>query len=406
MTHTARAFAPAPGSWGSIALIYCYGVLTTASLSKIIPILGDTAVHLGASPAQFALLISLMTILPAVLASVAGSIVDRVGAHRALQIVAVLGVLVNAAYLLTDSLGTFMAVRVAEGLIAVGTYSAAPGLIMATAADARRRRAMAVWSTYTPVGISLGLALSGSFAGTASWRGGYAVHLALFALLVATMWMLPRAPAMIAAGRLQLKGLFNAWTQPGPLRLSLSFAMLIVVGFGMSTVYPEWYARQQLAEAWAVQPGEAVGRASNILAVVNLVMIPGGFIAGALLARGWRDSRLLTVLVIATILTSLPLYMPGLADVPRSLTLVVWMLLQGAMIAVVTSALPRVVADPRQGAAAAGLLSQLAALVTFVTPLIWQPLLQSAIADPAAWPGFVIVVAVAAMASWAIFPRR
>ena len=179
-----------------------------------------------------------------------------------------------------------------------------------------------------------------------------------------------------------------------------------VVGFGMSTVYPEWYARQQLAEAWAVQPGEAVGRASNILAVVNLVMIPGGFIAGALLARGWRDSRLLTVLVIATILTSLPLYMPGLADVPRSLTLVVWMLLQGAMIAVVTSALPRVVADPRQGAAAAGLLSQLAALVTFVTPLIWQPLLQSAIADPAAWPGFVIVVAVAAMASWAIFPRR
>ena len=103
MTHTARAFAPAPGSWGSIALIYCYGVLTTASLSKIIPILGDTAVHLGASPAQFALLISLMTILPAVLASVAGSIVDRVGAHRALQIVAVLGVLVNAAYLLTDA---------------------------------------------------------------------------------------------------------------------------------------------------------------------------------------------------------------------------------------------------------------------------------------------------------------
>lgn len=396
MTQEARAYAPAPGSWVSIGLIYCYGVLTTASLSKIIPLLGDIATHLGATPGQFAVLISLMTILPAALASVAGSLVDRVGAHRALQIVAVIGVIVNAAYLLTDSLQAFMAVRVAEGLIAVGAYSAAPGLIMATASQERRRRAMAVWSTYTPVGISLGLALSGSFAGTANWRGGYWVHLGLFAVLVATMWMLPRAP-LLARGRMQFKGLFSAWTQPGPLRLSLSFALLIVVGFGMSTVYPEWYARQQ---------GVAVGQASNILAGANLVMIPGGFIAGALLARGWRDGHLLTVLVLATVLTSLPLYMPGLSDPARQATLLVWMLLQGALIAVVTSALPRVVADPRQGAAAAGLLSQLAALVTFATPLIWQPLLQTALVEPAAWTGFIIVVVIAAAAAWAVFPRR
>ncbi len=406
MTHTARRFAPTPGSWPSIALIYCYGVLTTASLSKIIPILGDIGANLGAGPAQFALLISLMTILPAALAAAAGSIVDRMGAHRALQAVALVGVAVNAAYLLSDSLQAFMTVRVLEGLIAVGAYSAAPGLIMATAPDARRRRAMAVWSTYTPVGISLGLALSASFAGTTAWRGGYWVHLALFALLVATMWMLPRAPATSAAHSLPRPGLFSAWTQPRPLRLSLCFALLIVVGFGMSTVYPEWYARQQLTGLHAVQPGAAVGQASNVLAIANLIMIPGGFLAGALLARGWRDSHLLTALILATVACSLPLYMPGLADGARQATLVAWMLLQGAMIAVVTSALPRVVSDPRQGAAAAGLLSQLAALVTFVTPLIWQPLLQDAIADPSAWTGFVAVVLVAAGAAWAVFPRR
>lgn len=396
MTHTARRFAPAPGSWVSIGLIYLYGVLTTASLSKIIPILGDIGASLGATPAQFALLISLMTILPAVLASVAGSIVDRIGAHRALQVVAVIGMAVNAAYLLSDSLGAFMAVRVVEGLLAVGAYSAAPGLIMATAADARRRRAMAVWSTYSPVGVSLGLALSGSFAGTAGWRGGYWLHLVLFGLLVATMWMLPRAPAA-PRGRMRLAELFSAWKEPGPLRLSLSFALLIVVGFGMSTVYPEWYAHQQ---------GVPVGQASNILAGANLIMVPAGFIAGALLARGWRDGALLTVLILATIATSVPLFMPGLADAPRQAALAAWMLLQGAVIAVVTSALPRVVADPRQGAAAAGLLSQLAALVTFATPLIWQPLLQSSIADAAAWTGFVVVVAVAAAGSWLVFPRR
>lgn len=396
MTHTARRFAPQPGSWVSIGLIYCYGVLTTASLSKIIPILGDIGANLGATPAQFALLISLMTILPAALAAVAGSIVDRIGAHRALQIVAVTGAAVNLAYLWLDSLDAFMAVRVIEGLIPVAAYSAAPALIMATASDARRRRAMAVWSTYTPVGVSLGLALSASFAGTANWRGGYWLHLVLFGLLVLTMWMLPRAPAA-PRGRMQFGELFSAWRQPGPLRLSVSFALLIIVGFGMSTVYPDWYSRQQHVP---------VGQASNILAGANLIMVPAGFIAGALLGRGWRDTSLLTVLVLATIAVSVPLFMPGLADLPRQAALVVWMLLQGALIAVVTSALPRVVADPRQGAAAAGLLSQLAALVTFATPLLWQPLLQSAIADAASWTGFVVVVAVAAAASWLVFPRR
>jgi hypothetical protein len=58
-----------------------------------------------------------------------------------------------------------------------------------------------------------------------------------------------------------------------------------------------------------------------------------------------------------------------------------------------------VVTDPRQGAAAAGLLSQIAALVTFVTPLIWSPILVSAW-----WPGFVLVVLVAALLASLLFP--
>ncbi len=49
------------------------------------------------------------------------------------------------------------------------------------------------------------------------------------------------------------------------------------------------------------------------------------------------------------------------------------------------AALPRVVANPMQGAAAAGLLSQLAALVTFVTPLMWQPILQSRRGRASSW---------------------
>src|SRR5690606_12358949 len=113
MTQTARTFAPAPGSWVSVGLIYCYGVLATASLTKIIPVLGDLASNLVAPRGQFALLMSMLPIRPAALAAVAGSRVDRLGAHRAVQVVAVVGVAIKAVHLLSSSLQSFMAVRFA-----------------------------------------------------------------------------------------------------------------------------------------------------------------------------------------------------------------------------------------------------------------------------------------------------
>jgi len=390
-THGARRPGPEPGSWTSIGLIYLYGVMTTSSLSKIIPLLGDLGTHLGATPTQGAWLISLVGIVPALLASTAGSIVDRIGAARTLQLVALVGIAVNAGYLTVSSLYPFMAVRVVEGLIAMGAYSAAPSLIMATTTAARRGRAMAVWSTYTPVGFSLGLVMGGAFAGSEHWRGGYLLHLLLFTALLATSWALPRPPALPAAPVRPSVGLLDAWTKPGPLRLALTFSMLVLIGFGMSNVYPEWYARQH---------DVAAGRASTILAVMNLAMIPAGFSAGALLARGWRDARMLDLLVLVILALAWPLFMPGLSEPLRIAAMLCWMAAQGAAIAVVTAALPRVAASPSQGAAAAGLLSQLAALTTFVTPQIWQPLLHRG-----QWLGFIGVATAAAALAWVLFPR-
>jgi hypothetical protein len=99
-------------------------------------------------------------------------------------------------------------------------------------------------------------------------------------------------------------------------------------------------------------------------------------------------------------LLSLPLFAPGESRALRLVALFLWQVCSGAAIAVVTSTLPRVVADARQGAAAAGLLSQVAAAITFATPFIWTP-----IRDSGRWPLFIVVVAVAAALAAVLFPR-
>jgi predicted MFS family arabinose efflux permease len=250
---------------------------------------------------------------------------------------------------------------------------------------------MAFWSTYTPVGVALGLLLSAGFAGTAQWRGGYVIHLVLFAALVVAGFTLPRPPRPTAGAGRPRAGLLTAWTQAGPLRLSLTFGMLVIMGFGLNIVFPTWYASQH---------GSTMREASSLLALGNLVMIPGGLLAGALLARGKRDYSLLVVLMFAAAVLSVPLLMPGASRALRLLALAAWQFEAGAAIAVVVAGLPRVVADARQGAAAAGLLSQVAALITFITPLIWSPILASG-----QWLWFVMVIAIASSLALLLFPR-
>lgn len=379
------------GGWPSIGLIYLYGVLGSASLSKIIPLQHDFAEHLGTTPTQFAVLISLLTIAPAVFAAVGGSLIDRIGARHALLAAALVGAGVNFAYLFASGLPAFQVLRGLEGCVLVCAYSAAPALIIATAGPARRGPAMAFWSTYTPVGVSLGLALSSFFAGEEFWRGSYLVHGILWTLLVAAALFLPR-PVAAPGSPLPRPSLLAAYTQSGPLRVALTFAALVIMGFGVNTVFPSWYALTR---------GATLAQASGLLAGANLAMIAGSFAMLVLLARGIAPIRLFAGVALLSMTAAALLFSPGQPAALLLPSLVAWLVTSGAATAVVTAALPQVVANPAQGAAAAGLLSQMAALATFITPPLWLRALETGRAS-----AFMAIVCVAWVAAFLLLPRR
>jgi predicted MFS family arabinose efflux permease len=380
-----------PGSWASIFLIYLYGVLGSASLSKVIPLQGDFAQHLGATPAQFGLLMALLSIPPALFATVSGSIADRIGARTVLVIAAVAGVVANGLAWQANSLPAFQGIRLLEGFVLSGVYSAAPALIMATTSDARRGKAMAFWSTYTPVGISLGMLLGSHFAGHDSWRNAYALQGGMFAVLAVAGMLLPApTPGPVR----QSPGLLSAYTQIGPLRIALTFAVLVVMGLGTNTVFPSWYAQHH---------GGTVSAASSLYAGLNFMMIVGGVATATLLGRGVNPAVLFRGLAVLAGLSALGLYLPGVGNAATLATLVGWLLASGAATAVVTSSLPRVIQNPAQGAAAAGLLSQIAALTTFVTPQLWIYVMGS---GDSAWAGFLAIIGACWIAALLLLPVR
>lgn len=357
------------GGWPSIVLIYLYGVLASASISKLIPLTNVFAQSFAAGPAEFALLLSVITLPPAIFGAAIGGLVDRVGPARALVFSAIAGGLANILYLFADHMVAFELIRVFEGCALMGIYAAAPALIMATTTDKRRVRAMTLWATYTPVGFSTGLLLSGLVAGEDHWRECFVIHGVLFVSVASVGLVLPRVDQAPVVSRAltfasRMKSMLSGYTEPRLLRLVLALGCVVCIGFGTSTVFPTWFSRVHELP---------IGTVAGMLAVANLAMIVGSLSAGALIARGSRVRNLFAALAVAGIVSGTSLWLPLTPMTVALLMLCLWLATIGAAQGTVMAVLPSVIRSPQKGAAAAGLISQTSALVAFITPPIWLP---------------------------------
>jgi MFS family permease len=384
-----------PGSWSSIILIYCYGVLASASISKLIPLSHVFARDFATGPTEFAFLVSLITLPAAIIGAAVGGVIDRFGTAQALVFSAILGALANILYLFADRMLAFEIIRVFEGLALVGIYASAPALIMATTTDKKRVRAMAFWATYTPVGFSTGLLLSGSASGTDYWRECFVIHALLFVTVASIGLVLPRTARAPAVVRLptfasRFNAVLAAFLEPKLLRLVLALGCVVCIGFGTSVVFPTWFSRAHDLQ---------IGAVSEMLALANLAMIVGSLTAGTLLARGLRARSLFAMLAAVGIFSGSILWLPVTPMMVAWGVLIVWLMTTGAAAATVMAVLPTVISSPQKGASAAGLISQTSALVTFFTPPIWF----TAVADNH-WALLIVLVIAGWLTSLILLP--
>ena len=189
--------------WSRIVFVYAIGVLAAATLGRFAGLIPLLQRDLGLSLTVAAGLTSLIEVSGALFGFVAGMAVGRVGARISLvtgaSVLAVAGfgeaVAPNAAVLIVW--------RAAESLGYLAITVAAPTLIVHLAGRRGRDAAMALWSTFVPVGLAIGTAIAAPVAELSSWRAVPAMGGIAAVLLAAAAWLrLPRAAAGVApAGR-------------------------------------------------------------------------------------------------------------------------------------------------------------------------------------------------------------
>ncbi|WP_416883302.1 MFS transporter [Marivita sp.] len=136
--------------------LYLAGLGAAGQFSKLaVSFLALTQVYSGKSEAILGLSVSLISLVGLILGLVAGIVVSRIGARRALVAALALGAVMSFWQATLPSLPVLMLSRVLEGASHLLIVVAAPTLIAEAVPDRYRPAALTLWSTFFGVAFAL-----------------------------------------------------------------------------------------------------------------------------------------------------------------------------------------------------------------------------------------------------------
>ncbi len=276
-------------AWPRILILWLVGILAAAQLAKIsaiAPILRESF-HL--SLPRIALLISLLEVGGAVFGFVAGLGLARFGMRAFLLAGGVTLATASLAEAVAPGPAILFAARAVEGVGYLLMVIVCPTAIAAIATEQNRGRALALWSTFVPVGLALGSAVTASLVTLAGPRG---VMLAWAVALAAITALLTRLPLPGASGR--------RITLPAPAAWVSTFA------FGLYTLFV--CALLMLLPSFLVErSGAPIAQVGLVTALASLAALPGSAAAMWLMRRGQLSRHRMMLVSAFALLATLPL---------------------------------------------------------------------------------------------------
>lgn len=375
-----------------VLLIVGAGIVSAFQVGKAPLALPVIQADLALSLVTVSWLISAFAVVGAVIGALTGLAADRFGAKRLL----VGGLLLQGAGSASGALAAgapvLLLTRVIEGIGFLAVIVAAPALILALVAGRARDRAIALWATYMPAGMTIVL-LSGALLAALQWRGFWMLNALIligYGALAARALHVPRfavAARPASPGRDSRPGpnLRRAFASPGPWLLGGIFAAFSTLFFAVFGFLP------------TLLPGRlgiGAGTAGTLAALAVAVSGVGNLVSGQLLARGIRPLPLLTASFLLMMGSGAGFFSEYFGGAVSYVLCLVFALVCGATPVVVMGAVTRYAPGPELVGLTMGFAMQGNNIGMIIGPAV-----TGAIAATAGWPAVTLLfVAVTALA--------
>jgi MFS family permease len=280
---------PERSRWAPVIAMLLAGIAGAAQIGKVPAAMTTIGAEFGLGLAEASLLVALFALMAAAGGLALGLAAARIGARRALLLGLAIGCAAAFAAALAPSLLPLLLARVAEGAGFLLLTVAAPGLIAGLAAPRDRAFAMALWGTYMPTGVALGLA-SAPLVEAAGWRMAWLALAALLGAAGLLCWALAPPSGPMPPAREKLLGQVGALVAARrPLLIALAFGTYNVIYVGIAAFLP---ARLEAL-------GQATGAAGMAGALAALANAAGNLGAGLLMRRGVEPTLLMQAAALA-----------------------------------------------------------------------------------------------------------
>lgn len=283
-----------------IVLYYLCGVFAAAQLGKLAALSPPIARELQLGLAAMAALTSLLEVCGATLGGVAGRWLPRVGLKPALSLAVLALAAGSAGTAFAQDVVTLALARLVESLGYLAIVVAAPVLIARAAEGRHQAAAMALWSTFVPVGMALGAWSFAHAADWAGWRPAQALSVVAGVLLWIGLRAVPSDSAGVAA---------EPATPPGPTGALL---WALVAAFGAYAIAE--VALLALLPSLLTRGGMTLASAGTWTAVAALANVPASALGAWLLRRHGPTGNAVAVAMAISLGLSGALYLGVMRD--------------------------------------------------------------------------------------------
>jgi MFS transporter, CP family, cyanate transporter len=363
-------------------VIFLCGLCAAASVGKLVPHVAWMAQRFDISLAASGFAVSAVMLPGVLLGPFLGLAADRAGAKRVALAGIGLQALGSVGLVFADGFALLIALRLAEGIGYSLTIVAATVLVVESAAERSHALALAVWSSFAPLGFALGQWFGGAVtrANPLPVLGlGHAA--ALFILLALLFFLVPAStrPGAAATPRLFLHVLRHA----PALRTALAFGCATGVLLGAVAVAPL---------VLAPRAGLSVAATAQLTALAALPGIVGRFASGWLLGSAARP----LAVFVCSALAGTAFLIAGLG-VPSPLAAALgcfagFQICIGALPGVMSAMLTRVAPGAGQLGTVSGLANQMITAANLLAP----PVVLAVYAAGGAIAALVVLIATTA----------